>query len=155
MANEELWKPITGYEGLYEVSDFGRVRTVEHFEKAGDRIRIRRSRIKKEIVRGRYLAVELSKNGVNTKYSLHRLVAENFLENPNGLPIVNHKDQNPHNNRADNLEWCTTKYNVHYADADKKRRESMDWYYKSEKCKNNMRIVGQTDWRQINGNNSN
>ena len=151
---KEEWKPIKGYEGLYEVSNLGRVRTLEHMEKFGNKKRVRKGRIKSTCMRNNYVCVQLSKNGINKSINMHRLVAMMFIPNPDNLPQVNHKDQDTTNNCIDNLEWCTTKYNIHYADADKKRRASMDWYYKSKACKEKMRIVGSIDWRKVDGNHS-
>lgn len=113
--NEE-WKPIEGYEGLYEVSNLGRVRSVARVVKGkGDCQRELKSRLlaPKNITNG-YQQVTLSKDGKPTIRLLHRLVAVAFVPNPDNLNIVNHKDENPANNRADNLEWCTQLYNVNY-----------------------------------------
>lgn len=111
----EIWKPIKDYEGLYEVSNMGRVRSLSRkgtFE-----------RILNPCVRntGGYLAVNLYKNGKKTMYFIHRLVALAFLPNPNNYPVINHKDCNPSNNCVDNLEWCTVTYNNTYNDKAKKQ----------------------------------
>ena len=113
--NEE-WKVIPGYEGLYEVSNCGRVRSLPRIVKArGTSQRRAFSRILKPYNNKlNYQYVALSKDGKPKTYSVHRLVATQFVPNPNNLPIINHKDENPRNNRADNLEWCTQMYNVHY-----------------------------------------
>lgn len=111
MASLERWQPVEGYEGIYEVSDLGRVRS----------FRNNRYGLRKEpkIIRGQkgrhYITVALCKDGfVKTAY-IHRLVAEAFNCNPECLPVVNHKDGNKLNNRADNLEWCTHEENMHHA----------------------------------------
>lgn len=101
----ETWKAVKGYEGLYEVSDEGRVRSVAR----GNRV------LRPQERRHGYLAVCLygrggNKNGFR-QISVHRLVAEAFLENPNGYTDVNHKDENKQNNRLDNLEWCDHRNN--------------------------------------------
>lgn len=98
----EVWKEIKGYEGLYSVSNTGRVKS------------LRRNKIMalKKTVDG-YLRVGLRKKGQKW-YSVHRLVAIAFIENPNGCPQINHKDECKTNNNVDNLEWCTAKYNSNY-----------------------------------------
>lgn len=132
----ETWKAVKGYEGLYEVSDEGRVRSVAR----GNRV------LRPQERRHGYLAVCLYGRGGNTngfrQISVHRLVAEAFLENPNGYTDVNHKDENKQNNRLDNLEWCDHKYNTNYGNAQEKR---------ASKVRNNSRsrAIAQYD---LNGN---
>ena len=104
----EIWKPIEGYEGRYEVSNCGRVKSY-----AQDR---RNGKIKtgNPTFKG-YQSIKLSDGkGGSHWYPVHRLVAGAFIENPDNLPQVNHKDENKANNRADNLEWCINDYNVNY-----------------------------------------
>lgn len=112
----EEWRPVVGYEGYYEVSSLGRVRSVERgVVNCNGVCRVRKSKIMKTRVsnRGRE-GLGLNKNKCQTYQSVHRLVAMAFLPNPDNLPEVNHKDENPLNNRVDNLEWCTSDYNRHY-----------------------------------------
>lgn len=100
---DEIMKPITGYEGLYSITNQGRVWSHSS------------NRFLSPYRRGRgYLGVKLYKKGKSKQFKVHRLVAEAFLENPDGLPQVNHKDENKHNNCVDNLEWCDAKYNMNY-----------------------------------------
>ena len=99
----EEWKNVIGYEGLYEVSNKGNVRNVR-----------RNTLLKLSKTNDGYIQVHLYKNGIRTGFKVHRLVAEGFLPNPNNLPEVNHKDENPINNSVNNLEWCDHKYNVNY-----------------------------------------
>ena len=101
----EQWRPIEGYEGLYEVSNLGRVKSL----KCG-RERILKPQMKKK----GYLQVGLRKEGKYKMFKVHRLVAQAFIPNPEGLPQINHKDENPSNNRVENLEWCDSKYNNNY-----------------------------------------
>ena len=106
MTNDrEFWTEIVGYENLYSISNFGRV-VSHHWGKH----RILRQRINH---RG-YAMVNLTKDGMMKTFRVHSLVAKHFLPNPNGLPELNHKDENKLNNRVDNLEWCTRSYNVNY-----------------------------------------
>ena len=114
---QEVWKDIRGYEGLYQVSNYGNIRSVPHsyLTKSG----------KKMVVSGRLLAPRLHNKGYYTislycgkhrkQFYVHRLVASHFCCNPNKYPCVNHIDNNPSNNRACNLEWCTHKQNTAHA----------------------------------------
>lgn len=131
---EEIWRPVVGYEGLYEVSNYGNVYSV-----------------KRECVSGNggiqnvgghclplnkwkgYLRVTLCKNGVQKNFSVHRVVAEAFISNPNNYPVINHKDENKTNNFVfvnqdgsidpdkSNLEWCSYSYNMSYGEGAKNR----------------------------------
>lgn len=109
---EEVWKDIEGYEGAYQISNFGRVKALARPIPGAYK---NREFIKKTThdTYG-YSIVGLSINGKSNTYTVHRLVAKAFVPNPNGLKEVNHKDENKDNNRADNLEWCTTQYNLTY-----------------------------------------
>lgn len=105
----EIWKPVVGYEGLYEVSNTGKVRSLNYLGKGIVKV------LRPSNTNG-YLQVWLSKNGKRKICYVHRLVAETFLDNPNSLPVVNHRNEKKSDNRVENLEWCTQKYNVHYSD---------------------------------------
>lgn len=96
----EKWRPIRGFPD-YEVSDRGRVRS------RGTLI------LKPDVAKG-YERVTLFVSGTRHRRQVHRLVADAFIHNPDGLPIVNHKDENKRNNAVDNLEWCTQMYNANY-----------------------------------------
>ena len=114
--NIEIWRSIKGYEGLYEVSDLGRVRMLGRYKKYrnGSLVRIDGKVLSQFRVRG-YLKSKLrDKDGKAKMFYTHRLVANAFLPNPNNYPQVNHKDENKYNNNARNLEWCTAKYNSNY-----------------------------------------
>jgi hypothetical protein len=114
---QEIWKPVAGYEGIYEVSNFGRVKSVARTIDHNGFMRFRKERILTPIKRNRqgYMSVNLySGKHKFTMCSIHRLVGVAFLPNPDNLPYINHKDENPSNNRVDNLEWCTQKYNTNY-----------------------------------------
>ena len=109
---KEKWKPIVGYEGLYEVSNMGRVRSLDHVDRLG---RVIKGKLRKEQKSSNgYRQVCLSKNGQHKIALIHRLVASAFIDNPKRLPEVNHIDENKTNNIASNLEWCTRKYNNQY-----------------------------------------
>lgn len=113
---DEIWKDIVDYENLYQGSNLGRVRSVDRWVKdTNGSLRFYRGRILKPVINGRgYLQVCLCKNGKVKKFTVHRLVAEAFLPNPDNLPEVNHKDENKLNNVVSNLEWCNSKYNNTY-----------------------------------------
>lgn len=100
---EEVWKDIKGYEGIYQLSNLGRIKN-----------------IKRNIIRrpsghnGGYQIILLCKEGVMRGFSIHRLVAEAFIPNPENKPEVNHIDEDKTNNSASNLEWVTSKENNNY-----------------------------------------
>lgn len=108
--NEE-WRSIEGYEGLYEVSNLGFVRSLDRITPDGRSIK---GRVLKFGYAKGYPEVNLSKNGIAIGARVHRLVADAFIPNPDNLSCINHKDENPKNNRVDNLEWCTYKHNNNY-----------------------------------------
>ena len=130
----EVWKPIRGYVGLYEVSNYGRVKSLDRtFIGSGGSIHHIAELFKKQTpLKNGYLHVILCKDGKKKTFLTHRLVAQTFLPNPNNLPCINHKDVNPANNYIhinedgsvdpdkSNLEWCTYSYNNTYADRSKK-----------------------------------
>lgn len=117
---EEVWKDIEGYEGHYQVSNFGRVKSIK---KSNRGRKFSHDGILAQSYCGvmRYPHVPLSKNGRHKNFSVHRLVAQAFIPNPMQFPIVNHIDENPQNNHVDNLEWCTQEYNCNHGRANKKR----------------------------------
>lgn len=107
----EVWEDIKDYEGVYQVSNFGRVRSLDHYASNGKVDILYKGKIRKtKIMPNGYEAVTI--NGKNIY--IHRLVATTFLDNQDNLPQVNHKDENKLNNHVDNLEWCTQKYNMNY-----------------------------------------
>lgn len=116
---EEIWKDIEGYEGLYQVSNLGRVRSLG-FDKWHKGRVLKQSFDSKD----NYLFVGLHKDGKTKQKNVHRLVAETFIPNPNNLPCVNHINEIKTDNRAVNLEFCTIKYNSNYGNAKKNMIES-------------------------------
>ena len=116
--SKEVWKDIEGYEGHYQVSNLGRVksldRVVEHAKGKITKRTLKGSILKTKLVYG-YEYVSLSKDNKLKSYRVHRLVAKAFIPNPNNYPAVNHKDEDRSNNNVSNLEWCTYKYNNEYS----------------------------------------
>ena len=114
----EEWRDVKEYEGYYQVSNIGRVKRLKI---TGNDGRTYRERILIPVYNTRYLNVSLCKNGIIRQRRVHRLVCEAFVENPNNYPCINHKDENRLNNNANNLEWCTYKYNNSYGTVIKRR----------------------------------
>jgi len=104
----EVWKDIEGFEGKYQVSNLGRVKSLNYNH-------TKKEKTIKGIVNSRgYVHIGLMKDKKNKTFNVHVLVAKAFIPNPNNYPIINHKDEIKTNNKAENLEWCTQKYNVNY-----------------------------------------
>ena len=116
--NNEVWKPVIGYEGIYEVSNMGRVKSLGRTARSKcDSARLVPERILRPCANRRgYLNVRLSKNGVEKHLYVHRLVAEAFIPNDNILATtVNHMDEDKTNNCVDNLEWMSQTENNRYS----------------------------------------
>ena len=135
---EEIWKDIPGYEGKYQVSNLGRIRSLDRID---DENHFRKGQIMKtKLLRG-YVRVPLRDGKKQKDYQVHRLVALAFIPNPDNLPQVNHKDQDPGNNNVDNLEWCDAKYNINYGDRNEKVSKALSgrkntWCQKPVLCYN-------------------
>lgn len=113
---EEIWKDIDGYEGIYQVSNLGRVKSLKRkVNTKGGGTRYSPSKILTNCFDNKYYHVRLYRNGVAKIHLVHRLVADAFLPNPNNKPQVNHIDGDKLNNRFDNLEWCTASENAKHA----------------------------------------
>lgn len=124
---KEIWKDIPGYLHFYQVSNFGNVRSVDRqFFRENGRVCTREGKLKKLYdCKNGYKKVELSYIGTARRFYVHRLVAEAFIPNPDNLPEINHKDENPSNNHVDNLEWCTHEYNSNYGTRAKRIKNTM------------------------------
>lgn len=123
-----IWKDIKGFEGLYQVSDEGKFRSL-------DCVRTMRNGVERQyygkelsptLASDDYYVVHLTdKEGVRRAHKVHRILAETFIENPLGLPIINHKNENKHDNRLSNLEWCSVGYNLRYGTTQKRRAQKI------------------------------
>lgn len=149
----EVWEDIKGYEGLYQISNLGRVKCLPkdvvstkygHVRHYPERIASTYSR------NGGYKFVELSKDGKARKYSVHRLVAKHFISNPENKPQVNHIDGNKANNRVDNLEWVTASENIKHAyENGLKNSPSGDEHWSRIKRNRVSRKLTESDVREI------
>ena len=113
---EEVWKDIAGYEGIYKVSNLGNIKS---FRKNKETV------LKPYTTSQGYKQARLFKDGKSKGFFVHRLVAQAFLPNPENLPCINHKNEVKDDNRLENLEWCSYKYNSNQQR--QPQRESHDW----------------------------
>lgn len=146
----EIWKDIIGYEGIYQVSNRGRVKrlafdyvdSIGRVSHSSEYIRKRRQ------LKGGYGVVMLCKGSKRKMFRIARLVAMAFIPNPEHLPQVNHKDENPMNDCVENLEWCTSKYNNNYGGHGKRISQAAKERYKDPEFIEKMHVV----YRQIRNN---
>lgn len=116
---QEIWKDIKGYENIYQISNKGNVKSLNYKQTGREKI------LKPSVDKDGYLFVCLCKNRKVKPFKVHRLVAEAFISNPNNYPCVNHKNEIKDNNRLENLEWCTVKYNNIYNGRQKRIAEKL------------------------------
>lgn len=114
---EEKWRAVIGYEGLYEVSNLGNIRSVDKVSRMpcnGERAtKVVKGKLLKPYESGNgYFKIALVKDGKSRKHFVHRIVADAFLQNPGNCSVVNHIDFNRRNNKVDNLEWCSQRENL-------------------------------------------
>ena len=142
---KEIWKDVVGYEGLYQVSNTGKIKALFTFKYGKGYIKSERL-VKGWNNRG-YHSIGLTKNKEIHNYYVHRLVAMAFIPNPNNKPYVNHIDYNPLNCNADNLEWCTQKENVNWSKKHMCHRKTKAYsntgerYISFRKTKNLYRVI--------------
>lgn len=114
---KEVWKDIKGYEGMYQISNCGRIKSLERIiQRRTNAITVHEKFLQLGDNKG-YKTVALANHGKIRYYQVHRLVAQAFIPNPDNLPCVNHKNEIPSDNRVNNLEWCTKSYNNAYNQA--------------------------------------
>lgn len=122
----EIWKPVKNYEGLYEISNYGRIKRLAYTREIQKQTMTFKDKMLKPIIhQNGYLVVSLSKNNKQKIYSIHRLVAQTFISNPNNYKYINHKDEDKTNNQVDNLEWCDNKYNLNYGTRNERASKSL------------------------------
>lgn len=121
---KELWKDVPGYEGLYQVSNLGRIKRLPYQTigrtkgRKKEYIRVFRGGVLKPYLgKNGYYVINLYSNGKYLRDYLHRIIAKTFIPNPNNYPCINHKDEVRTNNNVDNLEWCSYSYNNTYGNA--------------------------------------
>ena len=158
---KETWKDIKGYEGAYQISSFGNIRSFDRFVKSGIRnnpiVKRKGCLLKLQTNSLGYKHISLYKDGVCKNINIHKTVAETFIpdktnfkympyENIKNIDIeklvVNHKDENPSNNNVNNLEWCTQAYNINYGTRNKKLSKIMRNYEKFSKKINQYDLEG-------------
>lgn len=122
---KEIWKDIKDYEGLYQISNLGNVRSLERKVRINKGYRIVKNKILKLGIRNNYYVINLNKNNKKKSFQVHRLVAEAFINNLDNKPIINHKNFNKLDNNVNNLEWCTQKENVNYSICNMKHRKNI------------------------------
>lgn len=112
----EEWRPVKGYEGLYEVSSFGRVRSLDRWVRFRNTTSFKKGQILKQRLHklGYYILRLANNQGIRASHQVHRLVMSAFVPNPDNLPMVNHRNEVKTSNYPDNMEWCDAKYNVNY-----------------------------------------
>jgi len=112
-STTEIWKPVVGYEGTYEVSNQGRVKSLARYKKGKvGPCWHEEKMMKTPLHHSGYVHCALRRNGKSTSFTIHRLVALAHIPNPDNKPQVNHKDSNRANNHVSNLEWCTMSENM-------------------------------------------
>ena len=126
---KEIWRDVKDYEGLYQVSNLGRVKSLNYRRTGREEI------LKPSMNTCGYLFVDLSKYGKQKAFLVHRLVAEAFIPNPENLQQINHKDEDKTNNCVWNLEWCDSKYNNNYGTRNKRIADALKGVPKTEETK--------------------
>ena len=120
---KEIWKDIKEYEGLYQISNLGNIKSVNKKDSLGRKVN---GKMMKPIKRkDGYLDITLHKNGEAKHFLIHKIVAKTFIKNKNNYKEINHIDENKRNNNIDNLEWCDRSYNINYGKANKSRRKKL------------------------------
>lgn len=133
---EKIWKDVNGFDKDYQISNFGDVRIKKS---DGSFKQLKPTKFGKG-----YLHINLVKGGKQKSFQIHRLVAEAFVPNPKNLPIINHKDENPLNNCANNLEWCTYSYNINYGTRLERYRKTCKQNHSTKRFLETMKTRGRS-----------
>ena len=134
---QEEWRDIKGYEGLYQVSNLGRVKSLERYVWNGKAYAHKNEKIMSlDKLKNGYLTANLYKNNISKRHYIHRLVAQAFLSKSEKHTEINHKDENKANNCIDNLEWCTHKENMNSGTCIERRKSNMDFFAAAKKRSN-------------------
>ena len=141
---EEEWRDIDFYEGLYQVSNLGRVKSLGNDKTKKEKI------LKFGKNKNGYLIVVLCKNGKRKNSKVHRLVATAFIDNPSNFTMINHKDEDKTNNIVDNLEFCDAKYNLNYGTCQQRRVANIDWKaFQEKRVANTRKSVGRKNAEKL------
>ena len=153
----EKWRGVDGYDGLYQVSNTGCVRSLDRVSTRSDgqQARLKGKLLKQFVNSDGYYHVKLYNNGIKKTIAVHRLVALSFIKKPDNYDCVNHKDKNKKNNFYQNLEWCTKQYNSEYSLAKKcifisPGGEIISVFNIAKFCRNN-NLIGSCMCRLANG----
>lgn len=149
---EEIWKDIKGFEGLYQVSNLGRVKSLSRMIFVSNPHFTGYRKTKEKILSNKpgiikYVYVILRKDCKSFQVGVHRLVAEAFIPNPNNLPEVNHKDENPSNNQIDNLEWCSHYYNSNYGTVNQRKGNCLNKFKHTDDTKKKISDIKKEWWK--------
>ena len=136
MQENKIWKDVDGFDKNYQISNYGDVRIKKS---DGSFKQLKPTKFGKG-----YLHINLVKDGKQKSFQIHRLVAEAFVPNPQNLPIINHKDENPLNNCAENLEWCTYSYNINYGTRLERYRKTCKQNHSTERFLETMKTRGRS-----------
>lgn len=121
---KEMWKDIKNFEGMYQISNFGRVKSLARTKKHSyNGIAQLKEKVLKPVNINGYKRVVLSKNNKSINKYIHFLVAQAFIPNPNNYSEINHKDEDKANNKINNLEWCNHSYNINYGTGNQRRSQ--------------------------------
>ena len=130
---KEIFRDIKGFENFYQISNYGRIKSLERIDKSNHLVKEKILKLKTD--KYGYLQAALCKDGKMKHIAVHRLVAMAFIPNPNNYPQCNHIDENKKNNYVQNLEWCTVKYNINFGTRNERTAQALKGRIVSEKTR--------------------